>query len=221
MSNEVRDVVKLGAGLIATLAALVLGLLVSSAKNTLDTVNSELIQSSAKIIMLDRTLAQYGTETKDIRDMLRGHVATTIDKLWPEEKSKHAHVENNEISFGMENIQHKLRILVPRNDSQRYFQLQAQQIITDLAQARWLFIEQTQQTLPSVFLIVLLFWLTMLFISFGLLAPHNTTIIAVLLVCALSVSGAILLILEMNNPLNGIIKVSSAPLLGALNHLGK
>ena len=221
MSERERDVVKLGAGLIATLAALVLGLLVSSAKNTLDTMNSELIQNSAKIIMLDRTLAQYGPETKDIHDILHGNVAIVLDKLWPNDKSKHAQIENTEVAFGMERIQHKLRKLVPHNDSQRYLQSQAQQIVSDLAQTRWLLIEQAQQKLPTVFLIVLLFWLTMLFISFGLLAPHNPTIIAVLLVCSLSVSGAILLILEMSNPLDGMIKLSSAPLRSAFERISK
>ena len=221
MSEKERDVVKLSAGLIATLAALVLGLLVSTAKNSLDTMNSELIQNSAKIIMLDRTLNQYGPETKDIHDILRGNIATVLDRIWPEDKSKKVHVENNDVTYGMERIQLKLRNLVPNSDSQRYLQSQAQQLVSDLAQTRWLIIEQSQQKLPTVFIIILIFWLTMLFVSFGLLAPHNPTIIAVLLICSLSVSGAVLLILEMNNPLDGMIKVSSAPFRNAFDRINK
>ena len=221
MSEKERDVVKLSAGLIATLAALVLGLLVSTAKNSLDTMNSELIQNSAKIIMLDRTLNQYGPETKDIHDILRRNIATVLDRIWPEDKSKKVHVENNDVTYGMERIQLKLRNLVPNSDSQRYLQSQAQQLVSDLAQTRWLIIEQSQQKLPTVFIIILIFWLTMLFVSFGLLAPHNPTIIAVLLICSLSVSGAVLLILEMNNPLDGMIKVSSAPFRNAFDRINK
>ena len=87
--------------------------------------------------------------------------------------------------------------------------------------ARWLLIEQAQSTLPFVFLVVVLFWLTMLHVGFGLFAARNATVITVLLISALSVSGAIFLILEMNRPLDGMIKVSSAPLHKALEHLGR
>jgi hypothetical protein len=184
-------------------------------------MNSEMIQNSAKIIMLDRTLTQYGPATKDIHDILLGNVATTLDRLWPEDKSKKAHVENTEVTYGVDRIQHKLSNLVPTTDSQRYLQSQAQQLVSDLAQTRWLIIEQAQQKLPTVFIIILLFWLTMLFVGFGLLAPHNPTIIAVLIVCSLSVSGAILLILEMSNPLDGMIKVSSVPFRSAYERISK
>lgn len=221
LSDEGRDVVKLGAGLIATLAALVLGLLVSSAKSSLDTMNSELTQSSAKIILLDRVLANYGPETKEVRDLLRGNVAAVIERVWPEEKSRQSRVESAGVTSGMEKIQENLRELTPRNNSQRLLQTQALHVADDLTQVRWLLIEQAQSPLPKAFLIVLLFWLTTLFVSFGMLAPRNATVFAVLLVCALSVSGAIFLILEMNSPLTGMIKVSSAPMRNALGHLGK
>ena len=121
----------------------------------------------------------------------------------------------------MEVIQAKLRELTPATDPQRQLLVQAEQITGDLSQARWLLIEQAQNALRFPFLVVLLFWLTMLHVSFGLFAPRNATVIVVLLVCALSVSGAIFLILEMNRPLDGMIKVSSAPMLKALEHLGQ
>ena len=120
----------------------------------------------------------------------------------------------------MESLQGELRKLSPRNDSQRLLQAQALQISGELAQERWLLIEHTQSSLPTAFLVMLVFWLVVLFAGFGLFSPHNPTIIAVLFVCALSVSGAIFLILEMNTPLGGVIKVSSAPLRKALEHLG-
>ncbi len=118
-------------------------------------------------------------------------------------------------------LQSKLRELTPATDAQRQFLSQAQQIIGDLVQSRWLVIEQAQGTLPMTFLVVLLFWLSMLHLSFGLFAPRNATVITVLLISALSVSAAIFIILEMNRPLQGMIKVSSAPLRKALEHLGQ
>ena len=121
----------------------------------------------------------------------------------------------------MEMIQAKLRTLTPATDAQRQLLSQAQQISSDLVQSRWLVIEQAQSALPVPFLVVLLFWLSMLHLSFGLFAARNATVIAVLLISALSVSGAIFIILEMSHPLQGMVKVSSAPLRKAVEHLGQ
>ena len=221
LSNESKETVKLGAGLIATMAALVLGLLVGSAKSSFDAMNNGIIEMSAKVIMLDRVLAQYGPETKDVRDTFHGMIVTTRHHIWPEEKTGPVHFDRIEKATGMEGVQIRIRELAPRTDNQRLLQSQATQISSDLAQMRLLIIEQRQKSLPTIFLVVLVFWLTMLFSSFGLFAPHNTTVFTVLCISALSVSGALFLILEMNSPLDGMIKVSSAPLLKALELLGK
>jgi len=221
LSNESKDTVKLAAGMIATLSALVLGLLVSSAKATFDTVGSEITQSAAKIILLDRVLATYGPATKDAREQLRRSLVAGIDAVWPEAKSAVPGMTIVERASGMEQVQAKLRELAPADEAQRQLLAQAQQISGELSQFRWLVIEQTQNALPTPFLVMLLFWLAMLHLSFGLFAPRNATVISVLLLCALSVSGAVFLILEMNHPLSGLIKVSSAPMLKALEHLGQ
>jgi membrane-bound ClpP family serine protease len=81
--------------------------------------------------------------------------------------------------------------------------------------------EQRVNSVSSPLLIVLLFWLTIIFTSFGLFAPRNATVVVSLLVSALSVSGAVFLILEMYSPYAGLIHVSSAPLRAALTHLSK
>src|SRR4029077_18776429 len=107
----------------------------------------------------------------------------------------------------MEELQTKIRELNPTTDAQRQLRTEAEKFSGEMLEARWLLIAQAQRALPMTFLVVLLFWLTMLHISFGLLAPRNATVITVLLISALSVSGAIFIILEMNHPLSGIIKV--------------
>jgi hypothetical protein len=83
MSNDSKDVVKLGMGLVATMSALVLGLLISSAKNSFDVQTAEVTEASAKIILLDRALALYGPEAEGVRDLLRSSVADTFERLWP------------------------------------------------------------------------------------------------------------------------------------------
>src|SRR5467141_550937 len=221
LRDKSKDTVKVAAGMIATLAALVLGLLVSSAKNSFDATNTAITQNGAKIVLLDRVLAAYGPETKDVREQLRRAVAAGIEMFWPEEKNVGSGMTGFERANAMEMIQAKLRELTPATDAQRKLQSQAEQISGDMLQARWLLIEQAQSGLPMPFLVVLLFWLTMLHLSFGLFAPRNATVIIVLLIGAMSVSGAVFIILEMNHPLRGMIKVSSAPMRKALEHLGQ
>ena len=221
LRDNSRDTVKVVAGMIATLAALVLGLLISSAKSSFDAIDTAITQSGAKIILLDRALANYGPETKDIREHLRSTVVAGIEMFWPGEKAEGAGLAGFERATAMEDLQAKIRQLTPATDLQRQLLAQAEQLSGDMLEARWLLIAQAQRTLPMAFLVVLLFWLTMLHISFGLLATRNATVITVLLISALSVSGAIFIILEMNHPLQGMIKVSSAPMRKALEHLGK
>jgi hypothetical protein len=212
---------KTAVGMMATLVALIIGLLVSSAKSSFDTTNASIVQSGAKIILLDRTLSAYGPEAGAAREQLRRTVAAGIETFWPDEKTDVSGLSVFERARGMEMVQGKLRELAPRDDAQRQLLSQAQQFAGDLSQTRWLVIEQMQNELPLPFLVVLVFWLTMLFVSFGLFAPRNRTVLTVLLLCACSMSGAIFLVLELNRPLDGSIRVSSAPMRKALEHLGR
>jgi hypothetical protein len=216
-----KDTVKVGAGMLATLTALVLGLLVSSAKSSFDAVNAGIAQTGAKIILFDHILADYGPETKEVREQLRHTVASVIERIWPEQKGAVGGLRALESVDAAETLQAKLRELTPKNDLQKSLLAQASQISSDMLQARLLLMEGQQNTLPSSFLVLLIFWLTGLFISFGLFAPRNGTVLAVLLICALSVSSAIFLVLEMDRPLDGFIKASNAPLRKAVELIGK
>lgn len=221
LSSESKDAVKLGTGMIATLAALVLGLLIASAKGTFDTMTNELRQTGAKIVLLDRTMAQYGPETKEARDFLRATVASALQRIWPEETDAVA-VAKIQPGNDIEALQDKLRQLSAHNDAQRGLQSQALQLSADMAEARLLLSEQVgQSSLPRAFLVILIFWLTIIFASFGLFSTHNATVIIALFVCALSVAGALFLIAELDQPYAGFIKISSAPVRYALAHLGR
>ncbi len=217
LGNESKDAVKLGTGMIATLAALVLGLLISSAKGSFDVMNTELTQAGAKIAVLDRILARYGTETTEARELLRRAVATGVNRVWPEDKM----VPRTQPA-GVEDVRNKLLELSPGSDAQRSLQSSALQITGDMEEARWLLLEQRGETsVPTPFLVILVFWVTVIFVSFGLFSPPNGTVVAVLLLCAMSVGGAIFLILELDRPAEGLIKLSDAPLRNTLLHLGQ
>jgi hypothetical protein len=221
LSREMQDLVKLSSGMIATLTALVLGLLVSSAKNSFDAMNTGIVQGSAKFIVLDHTLARYGPETQPVREQLKRTVAAGIERIWPKEKTGVTALTAFERGNGMELVQDQLGELTPKNDAQRQTLAQAQQMVNDLTQTRWLLVEEAQSQLPVPLLVILVFWLFLLFISFGLFAPRNFMALMVLLTGACALSAAISLVIEMNQPLDGFIKVSSAPLRNALQHMGQ
>src|SRR5262245_23108931 len=212
LSSESKDVMKLAMGLIATMAALVLELLTGSAKSTFDAHDNELKQSAADIIVLDRTLAHYGPETKGIRDSIRRLVALRLAATWPEEESASARVDVPEATPAIEGIDDQIRALAPPNEAQRALQARASQSLDQILRTRWLVLGEAGNSIQMPLLVVLVFWLSALFVSFGLFAPRNATVLVVLIVAALSVSGSIFLILEMNQPFAGLLKISSGPL---------
>jgi hypothetical protein len=221
LSKETQDIVKLSAGTIATLTALVLGLLVSSAKSSFDAINKGVVEGSVKIILLDRALERYGPETKSVREQLKRSVATAIEMIWPTDKTGVSGLTALERAKGMELVQEKLSELTPQNNTQRQALARAQQILADVIQTRLLSIEQEQNQLPLSLVLILVFWLTLIFVSFGLFAPSNVTALTVLFLGSCAISAAIFLVLDLDRPLEGFIKISSNPMRDALQHLNQ
>jgi hypothetical protein len=212
LTDDSGNVVKVGVGLIATIAALVLGLLIASAKSSLDIQNSELTEMSSRIVLLDRVLAHYGPEAKQARNELHSSVVRSFE--WVSSKdatgpSQFGPSANGEVLYD------SIQGLSPRDDAQRSLQAQALSIVIALGQTRWLMAEQRANSISVPLLVVLIFWLAIIFIGFGLFAPRNVTAVVSLLVSALSVSSAIFLILEMYSPYAGLIRVSGAPIHAA------
>ena len=219
LSADTKESVKLGMGLVGTMAALILGLLVAAAKSAYDTEKNEVIQMAAKIVFLDRVLANYGPESADTRVVLRRMVEGSLSRIWPEERPQNARLDP--IGSGAEEVQKALQKLTPRNDVQVSLKSQAVGVASDLGQLRWLLFEQSGSSIAMPLLIVVIAWLAIIFASWGLFAPFNSIAIAALLLAALSVSGAIFLILELDQPFDGLIQISSGPMRNALAHLGK
>jgi hypothetical protein len=217
LSTDTKDIVKLVVGLIGTMAALVLGLLIASAKSSYDVRSGEVTQMSANVVLLDRVMAHYGPETKGARDSLRGSVASAIDRIWPDDRSRQAQVTP---TTGAESFYDKILMLSPQSDAQRGLQAQALALSISLGQTRWLLAAQGS-SIPVPFLLVLILWLTLILGSFGLFAPRNTMVVFALFVCALSLSSAIYLILELDQPFQGLLRISSTPLRAALAQLGQ
>ena len=221
LTNESRDTVRLGAGLIATMTALVLGLVTASAKSSFDTMSATVKTTAVDILTLDRFLARYGSETREIRGTLQDVIANRVDMIWPEGSARPTVVDPLETAAAAEGIADRVRGLTPRDDSQRALQSHAQALTESVLRTRWLVYASGGSSIPLPFLVVLLFWLTITFASFGLFAPRNATVITVLFVCALSVGGAVFLIAEMDGPFDGVLKVSEEPLRYTIAHLNQ
>jgi hypothetical protein len=218
LSPETKDSVKLAMGLVATMAALILGLLVASAKDSYDKESSGVTQMAAKIVFLDRVLAIYGPETQPTRELFRHSVERVVAQMWPDTKAQAAQLDPS--SSRAEAMYAAIQKLTPKNDLQSALKSQAASIAMELGQMRWLEFEQGDTSMSMPLLVVLAFWLAILFVSFGLFSPSNSTVVFALMLAALSVSGAIFLILELNRPFGGLIQISNAPFVNAMSHLG-
>ena len=221
LSDDAKDVIKVSMAMVATMAALVLGLMTSSAKSSLDDKESKLRGTAAQVILLDRTLALYGGETSEARDLLKRLVAARMSQLWPEESPDGVAPQAVGTNNGIGLLQQRILALSPQNDAQRWFQSTALQISHDIAAAQWSTFEQVGSQIHWPFLAIVLFWLTVVFMSFGLFAPKNVIAVSALCVASLAVAGAIYLILAMDQPYGGLIKISSAPVRAALGQLGR
>jgi hypothetical protein len=220
LGADAKDVVRLGAGLIGTLAALVLGLLIATAKSSYDAQSTQIREMTANFILLDNLLAQYGPETRDARDLMRRGVAILVERMWHEGNSDLDKAAPFEASAASEAFYVKLLALSPQNEPQRFLQTRAIQVGIDIAQTRLRLYARTNNSIPIPFLAVLSFWLTFIFGSFSLFSRPGAIVVGSLLIFALSAAGAIYLILDLSQPFAGLMQISSAPLRNALTPLG-
>jgi len=219
-TKESQDVVRLGMGLVATMTALLLGIVTASARSAFDEHDSEIKSSAVSILTLDRQLARYGPETKPTRDLIKQALAFRIEATWPTDASRGRGYGAVIPTVAIEDIENQILALTPQNDTQRWFKSESLRLTQDVLKTRWRILQATGE-IPATFLFVVIFWLTMTFASFGLYAPTNATVIAVLFIAAVSVAAAMFLIVELDGPFDGLIRVSGEPLRFALSNLGQ
>jgi hypothetical protein len=218
LSADTKDIAKVALGLVATISALVLSLLLSTAKTAYDSRGDELIQLSTDILMLDRVLAHYGHEADNSRAQLRAAVTEAIEHVW---SSDNAAIGARPYAFQLEGLHDRIARLPPNSEEHQAQRGRALQLLTDINRTRFLLVSRGSSTIPIPFLVVLILWVTVIFTGLGLFAPGNPTAVIIFVICSISAAGAIFLILELDEPFVGIIKVSDAPLQRALAHLGQ
>jgi len=218
IKDETRQAVNIAIGIIATLAALVLGLMVASAKSSFDTRADDIREIAARIVILDRTLRDYGHETTDARDQLKKMIEARLQHFWAEELQAAGAPRLAE----MESVfRGRLLSLSPANDRQKWLQARALTVAGDLEQTRWLLIERSRKTIPEAFLVVLVFWLVVIFSTLGLFSPRTGTAYTIIFICALSVATAIFLVLELDQPFEGVLQISDLPVRSALAEISR
>jgi hypothetical protein len=219
LSADSKDAVKLAMGLVATMTAVLLGLLISSAKGNFDTEESEMTQMAAKVAFLDRVLAVYGPEAAGARSECRDAVSDAIRRIWPEERGRAAQLApNKQMGDAFYVAVHRLS---PHDDSQRALKTEAANLMVELGQLRSLLQAQAMPSISKPLLIALVSWLVVIFFGFSVVAPPNATTILALVASAFSVACAVFLILELDHPLGGLIRIPSEPMINVLNQLAK
>jgi hypothetical protein len=217
LTDEAQELVKLAAGLIGTMVALVLGLLIASASASYDAESDNLDRLGSDLVLLDREFEQFGPEGLEARALLRDAVHGFVRKI--DQGGISGHLQSREVTNLGRELLRRIRDLVPKTDSQRNIQEQALAVITDLARVRWNLTQGRDNPIPIPFQIILMTWIAALFLCFGLLAPRNSTIITVLFVCALTVAGGLALIVELGDPFDGFLQLSLDPLRDAAQML--
>lgn len=224
LNDDSKDMVKIGAGFIATLAAMVLGLLVASATASFNAKYDEVERSAAQIILLDRNLRQYGDEATPVRLLLRDALLAKAKITWVENEAEAA-ARGTTLrlppQLGIERIRTRIAALAPGNEEQRSLRTASMTLVDDLMQTRWLLIEQSTAAVSAPLLVVMTLWLAIIAGCLALYSPRNGTVLAVSVLCALSVSGAIFLIVEMYDPFSGLMKISDAPIRNAIDYLNR
>ena len=221
LSTHSKDSVKQTVAVLSTLTALVLGLVIGSAKSSYDAKGDALTAMAADIILLDRNLAHYGPETAPARKLLRDSTEAGIKTIWADEGIRFSALELAGAGGALEVVQQQIRALSPQNDAQRELKARAIEVAGDLSKTRWLTLARSGGSIPVAFLAIVVLWLGLMFVGLGLLAARNATVAAAALAVALAVAAAIFLILELDTPYSGLITLSDAPLRLALQHLGR
>jgi hypothetical protein len=209
--------VQMGIGLLTAMFALLLSLQLSAGKTYFDTQEQDVTLLASRIVLLDSVLAHYGPEAGDAREVLRGNIADLITRVWPNEPS----VSSTWTPKDGIGIYDRVQELSPKNDDQQSQRTLALGMVIDLRQISWTSAARMRSSTPVPLMLVEVLWATIIFVSFGLLAPLGLPAIVSLAFCAFAVSSGFFLIEEMNRPFSGVIRVSSAPIREALKYLAQ
>ncbi len=220
LSEETKSVVSASMAMVATVSALVLGLLISNANTTFIALGGEVTTLSAQILRLDGILRGYGPGANPARERLQQYANGKLIDLFPEE-AKDLKLNNPSSYELLQLLEDTVLALKPDNSRDQWWVGQAMTLAGKISDEGWLISQQAGQGTPKAFIVLLAFWLTSLFASFGLFAPKNLTSVAFVTLCAIAVAGAIGMILELEKGFGSLVHISPEPMRQAVKALGR
>lgn len=218
LSKDTLDAIKLGTGMLSVLASLVLGLMIATVKTSFDTTASQVRAYAADLIVLDETLRDYGQAAVPIRRMVRDYTAKLLNDVLLSDDQPYL-TENRQAGDMLESIREHIRDLPTSAPGQGWLVDQSLQIVTSLLRERWLLIEHAGPSVHPLVIWLLVSWIVAIFISFGINAPRHATMMAAFLVVSVAIGSSMFLVLEMDTPFEGVLRVSSRPMQIALTHM--
>jgi hypothetical protein len=218
LSDETKSLVSVSMAVVATISALVLGLLISNANASFIKLGGEVTALSAEILRLDQVLRRYGPEAEPARQTLRQFAEQKTADLFPDDPTR-VKLGNPATYELLQRAEDQLLAVKSVDSRDQWWMGQAMTLAGKIGDARWLLSQQVGQGTPKTFVALLVFWLTLLFASFGLFAPPNFTSAVILTLCAVAVAGAVGMFLELEQGFGGLIHISPKPMRQALNVL--
>lgn len=219
LGKETTEVVRLATGMLSVLSSLVLGLLIATAKSAYDATDQSVRSYAAELILLSETLRDYGDSAQPVRAALARFTALSIEDNWPADASRPMLLDDRQAGLLLEHVREAIRALKPLDVGQTSLQAEALAAATTLMQQRWLLIEHSGRSVRPVVLAILVGWIVLIFVSFGLSAPRNATVVTAMLICSVAIGTAIFLVSEMDTPFRGVLAISPEPMRSALAHM--
>src|ERR1700745_4365918 len=218
LAEETKSLVNMSTAVVATVSALVLGLLISNANTTFTRLGGQVTSLSAEILRLDQILRRYGADAEPARNTLLKYAEHKTDDLFPDNPAD-VRLSNPSTYELLQRLEDMLLALKPTNPRDQWWLAQAMTLAAKIGETRWLLAQQIGQGTPKAFVALLVFWLALLFASFGLFAPRNLTSAITLTLCALAVAGAVAMFLELEQGLGGVVRISPEPMRQAVQTL--
>ena len=212
LREDTNRIVILVANVFVVMTSLVLGLMLNSAKNTLETNNRNVRVLATEIILLDRTMRALGPEVEDVHRHLVEYLKTSL-------KEDNILKENPEAEASLELAGTELRAIRVSDEQKVALWSDVRQLYRQVVRQRWIVLDASSASIPTSLAVMLILWLAIIFASFGFRAPRNTPVMISFCLAALVISATIYLILDMDTASTGMIQVSNAPIQRALAQL--
>ena len=212
LSGETRSVVSASMAVVGTISALVISLLISNGSTAFKARNNDVSLLASEIVQLDTLLRRYGPDAGTARDALRQFATMTSADLFPDSLDRRANVDDPATLKSLNDVQDLVLALRPSDDRQHWLSAHALLLTVTASETRSRMSRENISSVPLPFLGAVVLWLTVLFVSFGLFAPRNVTVVLAVFLCAFAIAAAIKLVLDMDTPFDGLIRLARPPI---------